>query len=142
MQNHVILNKEMGKVLLFTILLSFCSFAQGQQNDKISTIEFVQIVNSNKEEAIFYFQNNWGILRKMAVERNYIHSYELLETPVSEKGPFQLMLMTTYLNEKQYKLREEHFEALINEKGSLKLLNDKKPSEFRKSLFSKTSIHH
>ncbi len=142
MQNHVILNKEMGKVLLFIILLSFCSFIQGQQNDKISTIEFVQIVNSNKEEAIFYFQNNWGILRKMAVERNYIHSYELLETPVSEKGPFQLMLMTTYLNEKQYKLREEHFEALINEKGSLKLLNDKKPSEFRKSLFSKTSIHH
>jgi len=130
------------KSLIFLILLSCCTLSFGQQNDKISTIDFVQIVDNNKAEALYYFQNNWQVLRNMAIEAGYIHSYQFLETPVNEGEPFEFMLITTYLNHEQYKLREEHFLELINKSGDLKLLNDKQPADFRKTLFSKEMVRH
>lgn len=134
----------MKKITLIIVvtLLTFCPYSYGQIDDKISTIDFVQILNENNEEAIYYFQNNWKILRKMAIKKKYIHSFEILEVPSSVDAPFQLMLITTYLNQTQYNLREDHFSQLIKEKGELKLLNNKEPSEFRKSLFSKKSVRH
>ncbi|GAA3606558.1 hypothetical protein Q4Q39_11090 [Flavivirga amylovorans] len=129
------------RTLVFFIFLA-TSISYGQQGDKISTIDFVQILNDNKEEAAFYYQNNWKVLRKMAIKKKYIHSFQILETPANEDAPFHLMLITTYLNEEQYKLREDHFSELIKEKGKLELLNDKKPGAFRKTLFSKEKTLH
>ncbi len=130
------------RVLIFFIFSAICSFSYGQQEDKISTIDFVQILNNNNEEALYYYHNNWKVLRNMAIKKGYIHSFQILETPVSENAPFQLMLITTYLNEYQYKLREDHFSELIKEKGPLELLNDKKPKTFRKTLFNKERVRH
>ena len=132
----------MIRILLIYGLLNICGISYGQQNAKISTIDFVQIVNGNMEEATFYYENNWRILRNMAVEKEYIHSYQVLETPTSDDAPFQLMLITTYLNEEQYTLREDHFSELIKEKGELQLMNEKKPEEFRKTLFNKEMVRH
>ena len=125
-------------LLLFTAM-TLSSIAQ---ESKLSTIEFVQILNNNKEEAVFYFENNWAALRDRAIENGYISSYQLLETPTSVDQPFQIMLVTTYSNEQQYRDREKHFEQLINTSGGLKLLNDKQPGDFRKSLFSKQRVQH
>lgn len=128
-------------ILLIVLVVSSLSFAQ--VDDRLTTIEFVEVLNNNKEEALFYFQNNWKVLRDKAVEKNYIHSYQLLETPTSDDdAPFQIILLTTYLNKAQYESREDHFQELIKEKGELKLLNNKKPVEFRKSLFSKDMVRH
>lgn len=129
-----------NSLLLVALAFSYLSF--GQIDDKLTTIEFVEIVNNNKKEALFYFQNNWKVLRDMAVKKEYIHSYQFLETPASETEPFEIMLITTYKNKSQYELREKHFQELIKEKGDLKLLNDKKPGEFRKSLFVKDMVKH
>ncbi len=130
------------RIIMFLSFLTVCSISYGQQDDKISTIDFVQILNDNKEEAIYYFQNNWKVLRNMAIKKEYIHSFQILEVPISEGDPFQLMLITTYMNEEQYKLREDHFTELIKEKGALKLMNDKEPADFRKTLFSKEMVRH
>lgn len=130
------------KTLFLFLALSISTISFGQVNDKITTIEFVEILNNNKEEAIFYFENNWKVLREMALGKKYIDSYQLLETPTSEEAPFQIILLTTYQNNEQYNLREAHFQELIKEKGELKLLNNKKPTEFRKSMFSKENVRH
>ncbi|WP_303317754.1 hypothetical protein Q4Q34_17725 [Flavivirga abyssicola] len=130
------------RVTIFFIFLATYTISYGQKNDKISTIDFVQILNDNKEEAVYYYQNNWKVLRNMAIDKKYIHSFQILETQANEDAPFHLMLITTYLNEAQYKLREDHFSELIKEKGELKLLNDKKPGAFRKTLFSKERTLH
>lgn len=114
----------------------------GQVNRKVSIIDFVQIINDNKEEVIYYYQNNWEILRQLAIDKNYIDSYQLLETPYSEEAPFHLILITTYKDEDQYKLSEERFDQLIEQKGPLKLLNNKKPGEFRKVIFNKEQVKH
>ncbi len=128
------------KILVLLFLVSSLSF--GQDNDKISTLDFVQILNDNKEEIVFYYQNNWKILREMAIDKAYIDSFQLLETSFTEEAPFHFILITTYLNKAQYDLREERFTELIKEKGDLKLLNDKKPKEFRKILFNKENVKH
>lgn len=130
------------KNLLLFVVLAMSSVSFGQVDDRLTTIEFVEVLNNNKKEALYYFQNNWKVLRDKAIAKKYIHSYQLLETPKSDEAPFQIMLITTYQNKAQYDQREDHFQELIKESGGLKLLNDKKPGEFRKSLFSKNMVKH
>lgn len=127
--------------LLFVVFL-FCYVTFGQTNEKITTIETVEILNDNVDEAIYYFQNNWKQLRINAVEKGYIKSFQLLKTSYGEKTPFHLLLITTYTDKAQYDKREVHFQELIKEKGGLKLLNDKEPSEFRKSVFAVEGAKH
>ncbi len=132
----------MIRIVIFVTLLKVFSISYGQNDGKISTVDFVQILNDNKEEALYYFQNNWKVLRDMAVKKDFIHSYQFLEVPPSGDAPFHLMFITTYLNEEQYNMREDHFAELIEERGPLKLLNNKKPEVFRKSIFAKERVRH
>ncbi len=125
---------------LILILLILAVISYGQQNTQISTIDFVQILNDNNEEAIYYYQNNWTELRERAMNKGIIHSYQLLEVPATQDAPFHLMLITTYANENQFDLREEGFSRLIEEHGQLKLLNGKTPDEFRKTVFNKNTV--
>lgn len=122
-------------------MLFFCTILSAQKNTKISTIDFVQILNNNKKEVVFYYENNWEILRKMAIKKNYIDSYQLLETSATKNAPFSFMLITTYKDKKQFEKREKHFEELIKKKGKLRLLNEKKPNDFRKTIFGKDVYH-
>lgn len=130
------------RTILLLIVLSFNSIIYGQHDERISTIDFVQILNGNKAEADYYYQNNWKVLRSMAMENDYIDSFQVMETPFTDKELFHLMLVTTYADKEQYDLREDHFRALIKEKGTLELLNEKKPEEFRKTIFSKEEVRH
>lgn len=125
------------KTVLLCALLGAMAVTRAQENPKISTMDFVQVLNDNKAEALFYYENNWKALRERALEKGFIHSYQLLETPRSESEPFELLLITTYINQQEYERAEERFEVLIAEKGTLRLKNAKKPGDFRKVLFSK-----
>lgn len=130
------------KVLLLFSFLFISIHVRAQIDDRVSSIDFVQAINGNKIEALFYYQNNWKILREMAVKKGYIHSFQLLETPATEEAPYDLMLITTYSNMEQYEKREEFFAELIKEKGALKLMNDKQSNEFRKVLYGKDLVRH
>lgn len=130
----------MKKIIVLAFMV-FCATVFGQKNEKISTIDFVKIVNNNKKEVVFYYQNNWEVLRKMAIKKGYIDSYQLLETKPTKDAPFSFMLITTYKNKAQFDKREPHFQELIKAKGKLKLLNNKKPREFRKVIFGKDTYH-
>ena len=131
----------MRKQLFLMVFLCLNLNVSSQENTKISTIDFVQILNNNKKEVVYYYENNWKILRKMAIKKNYIDSYQLLETKPTKDAPFSFMLITTYKNKKQFDTREKHFEELIKAKGKLQLLNSKKPGEFRKTIFGKDVYH-
>ncbi|MEM8886749.1 MAG: hypothetical protein AAGD28_02105 [Bacteroidota bacterium] len=122
--------------LLF-LSLSLIWTVQVSAQDKISSIDFVQIQNDNKAEALYYYQNNWKVLRESAIEKGYIHSFQFLEVEPTEEAPFHIILITNYGDEAQYSKREEHFSELIEARGDLRLLNEKKPGEFRKILYGK-----
>ena len=78
----------------------------------------------------------------MAMAEKYISSFEIMETSYSDEAPFHIMLITTYANKEQFEAREKHFQELIEQNGALNLLNDKKPSEFRKNIFYKENVMH
>ena len=69
-------------------------------------------------------------------------SYQILETPYSEEEPYHLILIVTFFNEEQYDNREEPYFELLKEIGQEKLMNDKKPDEFRKELYKKRRVRH
>ncbi|MEP5944089.1 MAG: hypothetical protein ABJ356_05975, partial [Balneola sp.] len=66
----------MKKLLFLLILLSAGSVSA----QEVSIFDFVKTVDNNKEELIYYYENNWKILRDIALERDFIESYELLIT--------------------------------------------------------------
>ena len=129
------------KQLKYAILLLFLnSIVYAQEDQKISSMDFVQIQNNNVAEAIHYYENNWKILRVQALEKNYIDSYQLLKAEYSDEAPFHLILVTTYKNKSQFDAREKHFQELIDNLGKLNLLNDKTPEAFRKTLFGTDAV--
>ena len=130
------------RIKLIFIVLSICSICNGQENEKISLMTFIQTLNGNHEEAIFYYQNNRKIIGEMALKKGYIESFQILETPYSEDAPFHIILITTFKNKEEYDNREKGYNELIKEKGHLELMNDKKPDEFRKVLFKKRMVKH
>lgn len=137
-------------ILIFVFFFFQTVFSQGFKPsntldlaNRISTIDFVEILDHNDDEVFYYYQNNWMLLRKKAQDKNYILSYQMLKTPPTSDSNFQIILITTYANKKLYDKREEHFSELINSnKNGLKLLNDKKPTEFRKVVFNKELVKH
>lgn len=130
------------KYIISLCLTVFCLTSFSQPTEQVTTIDYVQVLNDNREETLFYYQNNWKLLRAQAVEKSYIDSFQLLETPYSEEAPFHFILVTTYANQAQYEKREDNFGELIEAKGPLRLLNDKQPTDFRKIIFSKDLVKH
>ncbi|MDJ0646498.1 MAG: hypothetical protein QNJ57_11000 [Flavobacteriaceae bacterium] len=136
-------------VVLITFLIFFSGYSQKLTGNssfdlskRVSTIEFVEIVDNHLEEALYYYKNNWKVLRQKAIENDYILSYQLLQAPATEDSAIQLILITTYANSEQYDKREENFAVLIKERGDLRLLNNKKPGEFRKRVLGKELVKH
>ncbi len=130
------------KRYLMAMALLVCMFGYSQLDDRRSTIDFVEILNDNKTEALFYYKNNWKVLREEAIKRGYIHSFQLMEMEATPEAPYHLILITTYSNKAQYDDREPHFDEIIAESKGLKLLNDKKPGDFRKVLYGKDAVRH
>ncbi|MEP1097752.1 MAG: hypothetical protein ABJG78_21715 [Cyclobacteriaceae bacterium] len=131
----------MKKILvLCTSLTCFASF--GQTDNGITSLDFVQILNNNREEAIYYYQNNWKVLRDWALEEKIIASYEFFQTESTPDQPFDFILRTTYPDSIQFAAREENFQRLIRRKGESRLKNELQPSDFRKILFSKEFSRH
>jgi hypothetical protein len=130
------------RILIILLLLGMSTIGTAQTDERTTVIDFVEILNDNHEEALYYFENNWLALRKKAIDKGYIDSYQLLETPYSEAAPFHFMLITTYANQEQYDQSEDRFVELIEEKGPLQLLNAKQPGEFRKIVFYKEMVRH
>ena len=131
----------MRKALALSILVaSFGSLAQ--TDERISTLDFVQVLNDNYDETLYYYQNNWNVLREWAMEEKYIHSYEFVRTAFSEEQPFHFILITTYANQDQFDKREENFEILIKRRGGRRLKNEIQPGDFRKILFGQRAARH
>ena len=125
-------------IILFVLTTSTTiSLAQGPTS--ISTIDFVKIKDGKRQEALFFYENNWKVYRDIALEKGYIKSYRLLTTIADTTANFDLILVTEYADSSQYKIREERFQQIIkaNRPDGPKLLNEFKPNDIRLNVFSK-----
>lgn len=106
-------------------------------DETVVLMDFVKIKNGKRDEAIFYYENNWKIYREAAQKKGFIKSFEILEIAPNENNQFDLILITRYANEEQYKASEKNFEPILRElrpNGAL-LKNDLKPEDFRQNVF-------
>ena len=116
----------MRNVLAALLLLPLSSLAE------IVTVDFVKVMGGNKQEAIYYYENNWKQHRIKALDRGYISSYRLL-IRTSDDGNTDILLITGYASESQYQSREENFAVVMRDpqRDGPDLLNEKTPGEFR-----------
>ena len=125
--------------LIFCILLVYSVHSSGQTNAHISVIDFVKIKNDLRNEAIYFYENNWKVYRDTALKNNFIKSYQLLTTKADSATNFDIILITEYADSMQFKLSEERFQKMIKamRPEGPKLLNEIKPNDFRQTIFSK-----
>ena len=100
-------------------------------------MDFVRIKDGKRDEAIYYYENNWKLYRQAALKKGVIKSYELIEVKPVENALFDLILVTRYHSEQQRNDSEKNFEPVMKElrpAGPL-LKNDLKPEDFRQSIF-------
>jgi thiol-disulfide isomerase/thioredoxin len=104
------------------------------------TIDFIKIKDGRRDDARFYYENNWRFFRAAAAKRGVIDSYEYIDT-ISDKDPaFDIILITRYRNEEQFRNSESAFEPIIKEltpNGPF-LRGSSKPDDFREVVFAYT----
>ncbi|WP_305982552.1 hypothetical protein [Roseivirga thermotolerans] len=127
----------MRYIIFFGLLMLTVPSLKAQ---KISTLEIVEVLNKNQAEAEYYYRNNWKVLREQALKSNYIDSFEFMIAGPEDGKPGHIVLLTTYANREQYEKAEENFGKLIEALGGIKLLNDKKPADFRKFIYSQSEL--
>mgnify|MGYP001947179251 FL=1 len=120
-------------------MLMFFMWLLPVYSQTINVIEAIKIKNEHREEALFYYHNNWRALRLTALDLHYIDSFELVEITPQTNAEFDLLLVTRYVNKTQQSQSEQRFEKIIANSPGLKLLNGIKPSDFRESVFVKMS---
>ena len=128
------------KKLVFSFFLIFIVvLASAQQNNSVSVMDFVKIKDGKKAEAMYYYENNWKLYRDIAIKKNLLKSYQLVEAVPDSLNNFDLILITTYADSSQYLKSEENFRDIIKSArpGGPVLLNELKPADFRKNVFAK-----
>jgi thiol-disulfide isomerase/thioredoxin len=105
-------------------------------NGILETIDFVKIKDGKRDEAIYFYENNWRFYRAEAVKRGIIDSYELIDARSDKDSAFDLILITRYRGEEQFKNRETAFDPIIKEltpKGPF-LMSTSHPDDFRQNV--------
>ncbi len=100
------------------------------------TIDFIKIKDGKRDEAIYFYENNWRAYRDAAVKRGVIDSYELIDARSEKDTAFDLILITRFRGEEQFKNSEKAFEPIIKEltpNGPF-LKGTSKPDDFRQNV--------
>ena len=64
------------------VLLMALQATYAQKKSSVTIMDFVKIKNNHTEEALYYYDNNWKVLRDMAMEKGFIKSYQILTNTV------------------------------------------------------------
>ena len=126
----------MRYLCLLFLVICFNSNAQ-----TITVMDFVQVKEGRRAEAVFFYENNWKLYRDIAIKKGFILSYRLEEVVEDSTGTFNLVLITEYRDSVFYQNSEANFREILasaRPNGPL-LLNHLQPADFRKNLFVKVT---
>lgn len=106
--------------------------------DMFVVADFVKIKDGRRDEALYFYENNWKVYRDEAKKRGVIDSYELISASSEKNADFDLILVTRYSGEEQFKNSEKNFEPILKElrPDGPTLKNQLKPEEFRRNVFA------
>jgi len=107
-----------------------------EESGPVAVTELVKILGGNRSEAVFYFRNNWKVLREEALKRGLVESFEMQVAEPGQEGEFEIVLITRFKDRAQHAAAEDNFRKLIKElrpEGPM-LVSAMKPDEFRRSV--------
>jgi len=124
-------------VLFGMLSLIQAAACQEQTSNQIAVVEFIKVKAGGMEDARYYYEQNWKVLREMAMDSSYISSYAMMITE-SDTTAYSFILQTIYPDSVAYSMSETRFGELIRILGGdgPQLLSDKRPQDFRESLGS------
>jgi thiol-disulfide isomerase/thioredoxin len=103
-------------------------------NGVFETIEFIKVINGMRDEARYFYENNWRFYRDAAVKRGVIDSFEYIDANTEKDPSFDIILITRFRGVEQFRNSEKAFEPIIKEltpKGPF-LKGTSKPDDFRR----------
>ena len=109
-------------------------------NSVLETIDFIKVKDGKRDEARYYYENNWRFYRAEALKRGLIDSYEYIDATSEKDSTFDIILITRFRGEDQFKNAEKAFEPIIKEltpNGPFLRMNST-PDDFRQVVFSYT----
>ncbi len=105
-------------------------------------MDFVKVKNGRRDEAMYYYENNWKVYREAALKDGLIHSFEIVEASSDKDKAFDIILITRFADEAQLKAVEKNFEPILSRlrpNGPM-LKNEIKPADFRENVFVYTGV--
>lgn len=121
----------MRNLIICLLILPFFGMAQ-----KVSLVEVIAVPKPVIREAIYFYANNWKVYRDSAVRSGIIVEYSMQESMPDSTGTIQLLLITVYKNEVNFRQSEQLFRGILSAlrpQGPL-LLNQVQPAEFGKAI--------
>ena len=104
--------------------------------DLFIVANFVKVIDGRRDEALYYYENNWKLYRDEAKKRGVIDSYELMAAASDKNADFDLILVTRYRGNDQFRNIEKNFEPILKQlrpNGPI-LKNSIKPEQFRRNV--------
>ena len=127
-----------GKVKVETVRAELDKLLGPPKSDgTVSVMDFVKIKDGRRDEALFFYENNWKVYREAALKKGVIESFELVEGVPDPAAPFDIVLVTRYASDEQLANSEKNFEPILKEirPGGPLLKNEIKPEAFRQNVF-------
>lgn len=100
-------------------------------------MDFVKVKDGRRDEAMYFYENNWKVYREEALKAGIIHSFELINARSESNSAFDLILVTRFNGQRQYADSEKNFEPILKKlrpNGPI-LKNELKPVDFRENVF-------
>lgn len=112
------MRKYVSPILAMLMLLAFSpSLAQSnqvkQKSKPVWTFTYLKATEGNKENLKSYLEKNWFAMDSIAVKRNLLGAYELIEnTDTSSASSWDFIVAVEYLNPAGYSAIAKEFEAI------------------------------
>ncbi len=110
-------------------------------NGPIAIVEFIKVKGGKRDEARYFYENNWRAYRDVAAKRGVIESFEYIEVAAPHNAAFDIILITRYKDAAQFRNSERAFEPIMKElrpKGPL-LKGAFAPDDFREIVYTYTT---
>ena len=103
--------KSMTRILLIIFIFS-SSFVKSISQNYI-TLDIVKVNAAYKEEAMYFYNENWKQFRIEAHKKGFISGFEMLKTETDSSKYFQLILITKYPDSLTFHNKEQNFAPIM-----------------------------
>ena len=127
----------MKRILLLISFITFFSGSKAQEIDldRVTMVEFINVVGGNWQEALYYYRNNWVVIHQKAKDKGAIQDFNMISFQDFPDREMDIVLITEFKDKDQMRKSQEKLSKIKVSHGTADLLNELRPAEFRKRVY-------